>query len=41
LVFVVDGSDYTTYLNAQQRVLIAVATSLAEAGVTFASTSPR
>jgi small-conductance mechanosensitive channel len=41
LAFVVVGADYATYLNAQQQVLLAVAASLAEAGISLASTAPR
>ncbi len=41
LAFVVVGSDYATYLNAQQEVLLAVAAALAEAGIALASTAPR
>jgi len=39
LAFVVVGSDYPNYLNAQQEILLAIAKAFSEAGIVYASTA--
>ena len=41
LVFVVAGSDYTLYLQAQQQILLSIAKAFDESGIRYAPVPPR
>ena len=41
LVFVVAGSDYALYLQAQQQILLSIAEKFAESGLRYAPLPPR